>query len=987
MQGQFEIKEEVILELLESIKVDKSLILDGTYPRLLRAPANARIVHSGQACVVKDDNLSERVYTIREGSTLLLVCLVTGHPRPQVRWTKTVGSASERLQEGSVLNDTLRIAAIQRGQGGRYYCKAENGVGGPAIKSIRVDVQYLDEPVLTVHQSVSDVRGENYYRERTVFLRCTVQSNPPAHFTWKRDGQPVTQRQDQGVDIYEPLYTQGETKVLKLKDLRPRDYANFTCLVSVRNVCNIPDKSASFLLKNTTAPPLVSVSVPETVVVDPGTDVEMECRVEGGDPPPQLRWSHSPGPMPPNARVRGGRLWIQAVATEQAGFYNCSAHNGVGTPARRAVELLVRTLRNAGFWITPDPFHDDEQVRLDREVKVSCQVEAVPADQLTIRWLKNGRALRPSSRIIISRHDQDFPAGVSSVDIINMRFSDSATYSCLASLSSPALPDLRLDVNVSTSLMPPVLEVEQPVVEVEEGSDAELRCVVRGKPLPAVLWSRVDKERGSSAPGTPEWVTGDGTLRMEGVRRDQGGTYRCRTGRDNALNVKPREASVQLNVMYPPTVEPELLDVRQRLGVSVSLACRMVSGSPSEATQADWSLGGLPLEGPSPSPSPDPPDRSELTLPPLTARMYGLYQCRLSNGVGAQSCTFNLTGRSYEPEFYFENPQPQVRVQRPGRFSFLLQWTQVAAPRRHGEVGESWLEGRRGRARVRMGAEVIQVNRSMEPGALLSYTLSDLRIPNSYSVQLTPITSYGPGDSAQRILHYTHPASSLPPSGELVCGFEDQGLCGFTQDTRDDFDWTRENNVTQNPKNTPNTGPRFDNSGKKTGYYMFIEASTPRRLGDRARLSSPLYNVSQKRGFRPPRTTPFCVSFYYHMYGKHVGSLNVLLRSPGVKTVEKTVWTLSGNQAEEWRRGSVTINPSSPFQVVLEAVRGAGYLGDIGRDDVSITRGPCNKRPFSEKDVIPRDRNAAAAAALERPWAAGLQPLLLVALGGRALPR
>ena len=50
----------------------------------LPAPAQAQIVHAGQACVVKEDNISERVYTIREGDTLVLQCLVTGHPRPQV---------------------------------------------------------------------------------------------------------------------------------------------------------------------------------------------------------------------------------------------------------------------------------------------------------------------------------------------------------------------------------------------------------------------------------------------------------------------------------------------------------------------------------------------------------------------------------------------------------------------------------------------------------------------------------------------------------------------------------------------------------------------------------------------------------------------------------------------------------------------------------------------------------------------------------------
>lgn len=48
------------------------------------APPAVRIVHAGQACNVEEERYSERVFTIREGGTLELQCLVTGHPRPQV---------------------------------------------------------------------------------------------------------------------------------------------------------------------------------------------------------------------------------------------------------------------------------------------------------------------------------------------------------------------------------------------------------------------------------------------------------------------------------------------------------------------------------------------------------------------------------------------------------------------------------------------------------------------------------------------------------------------------------------------------------------------------------------------------------------------------------------------------------------------------------------------------------------------------------------
>lgn len=58
-----------------------------------------------------------------------------------------------------------------------------------------------------MHQTISDVRG-SYYQEKTVFLRCTVNSNPPARFIWKRGNMLIEQSKDNGVDIYEPLYTQ-----------------------------------------------------------------------------------------------------------------------------------------------------------------------------------------------------------------------------------------------------------------------------------------------------------------------------------------------------------------------------------------------------------------------------------------------------------------------------------------------------------------------------------------------------------------------------------------------------------------------------------------------------------------------------------------------------------------------------------------------------------------------------------------------------------
>ncbi|XP_039770784.1 MAM domain-containing glycosylphosphatidylinositol anchor protein 1 isoform X3 [Ornithorhynchus anatinus] len=512
------------------------------------APAQAQIVHAGQACVVKEDNISERVYTIREGDTLVLQCLVTGHPRPQVRWTKTAGSASDKFQETSVFNETLRIERVARTQGGRYYCKAENGVGVPAIKSIRVDVQYLDEPVLTVHQTVSDVRG-SFYQEKTVFLRCTVNSNPPARFIWKRGAETLSHSQDNGVDIYEPLYTQGETKVLKLKNLRPQDYASYTCQVSVRKVCGIPDRASTFRLTNTTAPPALKLSVNETLVVNPGDNVTIVCSLTAGDPVPQLIWSHAPGPMPPSILHQGGTLSIPGARPGDSGYYNCTAINNVGNPAKKTVNLLVRSLRNATFQITPDVIKESESIQLGQDLKLSCHVDAVPQERVSYQWFKNGKAARVTDRLLVTRNDPELPPVTSSLEIIDLRFSDYGTYLCVASFQGAPVPDLSVEVNISSETVPPTISVPKglAVVTVREGSRAELQCEVRGKPRPPVLWSRTDKEAALPS-GAAVVETPDGKLRLDSVSRDMSGTYRCQTARYNGFNIRPREAQVQLNV-------------------------------------------------------------------------------------------------------------------------------------------------------------------------------------------------------------------------------------------------------------------------------------------------------------------------------------------------------------------------------------------------------------------------------------------------------
>ncbi|XP_063774936.1 LOW QUALITY PROTEIN: MAM domain-containing glycosylphosphatidylinositol anchor protein 1 [Pseudophryne corroboree] len=906
------------------------------------APAQAQIIHAGHACVVKEDNMSERVYTIREGWTLVLQCLVSGHPRPQVRWTKTAGSASEKFQETSIYNETLRIEKVQRMQGGRYYCKAENGVGVPAIKSIRVDVQYLDEPILTIHQTISDVRG-SFYQEKTVFLRCTVSSNPPARFIWKRATEILSHNQDNGVDIYEPLYTQGETKVLKLKNLRPQDYANYTCQVSVRNVCGIPDKSITFRLTNRTAPPTLKMSVNETLVVNPGDNITMQCTPTGGDPPPKTVWSHSPNPMPPNSMSKGGNLTLWNIRTEDSGYYNCTAINNVGNPAKKTVNLLVRSMRNITYQITPDVIKESESIQLGQDLKLSCHVDAVPQDKVQYTWYKNQKVIKTSDHLLITRNDPELPPVTSSLEIIDLRFSDYGTYMCEASLPNLPITLNSSDINISAETVPPSLSVPkgQLVITVREGSRAELQCEVRGKPLPPILWTRMDKEAAFPS-GEMVVETTDGKLRLDNVTREMSGTYKCQTARYNGFNIRPREASVHLNVQFAPVVEPKFMDIRQAVQRNVTLRCNMLKGSPVKVATAVWRFNRSLLS----TPPIEQQEYSEYKISSMSRETSGTYECTISNDVGSDACVFQVTGKAYSPEFYYDTQDPIETNKQFKNYSYLVQWTQKE-PQAVDPVTSYRLELKPGNLRG-ISSITLAAAPEINKGGLQEYRLKDLRIFSNYEIKITPITIFGAGDSANRTIRYKEPINYRNPS-DNTCRFDDEKLCGFVQDKDDNFDWIRQSKLTESVKRTANTGPEMDHSGKPEGFYMFIEASKPRRLGDKARLISPMYNVTTKF---PSHKVSYCVSFYYHMYGRHIGYLNMVLRVMNIGTTNSTVWSKNGNLGNRWQHASVHISPSGPFQVVFECIIGPNVEGDVAIDDVTIKKGDCPKKQIAPTKAV-----------------------------------
>ncbi|XP_068690162.1 MAM domain-containing glycosylphosphatidylinositol anchor protein 1-like [Montipora foliosa] len=83
---------------------------------------------------------------------------------------------------------------------------------------------------------------------------------------------------------------------------------------------------------------------------------------------------------------------------------------------------------------------------------------------------------------------------------------------------------------------------------------------------------------------------------------------------------------------------------------------------------------------------------------------------------------------------------------------------------------------------------------------------------------------------------------SLALVAGLECNFDDKELCGrVSQSKDDDFDWLLRKGTTP----SSGTGPIADVSGN--GKYAYIEASSPRRRGDNARIRCSYSKASSVR--------------------------------------------------------------------------------------------------------------------------------------------
>ena len=151
-------------------------------------------------------------------------------------------------------------------------------------------------------------------------------------------------------------------------------------------------------------------------------------------------------------------------------------------------------------------------------------------------------------------------------------------------------------------------------------------------------------------------------------------------------------------------------------------------------------------------------------------------------------------------------------------------------------------------------------------------------------------------------------------------GFE-SGFGDWVNMTGDDMDWTRKSGSTS----SSSTGPSAAHGGS---YYVYTESSSPNYPSKTALLEGPCFDLAN--------TSEVELTFWYHMYGTSMGTLNVEVSEDC--TSWTNVWSLSGNQGNSWYEATVDLTAyvGKTITIRFHGVTGTSYRSDMAVDDITV---------------------------------------------------
>ncbi|XP_036294307.1 immunoglobulin superfamily DCC subclass member 4 isoform X1 [Pipistrellus kuhlii] len=326
-------------------------VIEGSYSCLAHGPLGAV---ASQAAEVKlatlaGFSLHPESQTVEENGTARFECHIEGLPAPTITWEKDQVTVPTEPRLITLPNGVLQILDVQESDAGSYRCVATNSAhqrfSQEALLSVAPRGSLAspggqDVVIVAAPENTTVVSGQS------VVMECVASADPTPFVSWVRqDGKPIS------TDVI----VLGRTNLL-IASAQPGHSGVYVCRANKPRTRDFATAAAELRVL---AAPVIS-QAPEALSRTRASTARFVCRA-AGEPRPALRWLHDGAPLRPNGRVKvqggGGSLVITQIGLQDAGYYQCVAHNGAGTACAAApLAVVVREgLPSAPTRVTATP--------------------------------------------------------------------------------------------------------------------------------------------------------------------------------------------------------------------------------------------------------------------------------------------------------------------------------------------------------------------------------------------------------------------------------------------------------------------------------------------------------------------------------------------------------------------------------------------------------------------------------------------------------
>ncbi|XP_027729989.1 roundabout homolog 2 isoform X2 [Vombatus ursinus] len=355
---------------------------------------------------------------VAAGEPAILECQPPrGHPEPTIYWKKDKVRIDDREERISIRGGKLMISNTRKSDAGMYTCVGTNMVGerdsDPAELTVFERPTFLRRPINQV-----------ILEEEAVEFRCQVQGDPQPTVRWKKDDTDLPRGRFDIKDDY----------TLRIKKAMSSDEGSYTCVAE--NRVGRVEASATLTVRARPVAPPQFVVRPRDQIVAQGRTVTFPCETKG-NPQPAVFWQKEGSqnllfpnqPLQPSSRCSvspTGDLTITNIQRSDAGYYICQALTVAGSILAKAQLEVTDVLTDR-----PPPIilqgPANQTLAVDGTALLKCKTTGDPLP--VISWLKEGFTF-------LGRDPRTSLQEQGTLQIKNLRISDTGTYTCVATSSS-----------------------------------------------------------------------------------------------------------------------------------------------------------------------------------------------------------------------------------------------------------------------------------------------------------------------------------------------------------------------------------------------------------------------------------------------------------------------------------------------------------------------------------------------------------------------